>query len=94
MNYVVHVGDRQDLPRISGDAARPVENSPVEVRAEEFFFVTDDVGKAKHEFAHGNPQIGRQKELGRPFRLRPGAPSPAVKERDGTLPDRALQPGS
>ena len=72
MNYVVHVGDRQDLPRISGDGARPVENSLVEVRAEEFFFVADDIGKTKYAFAHRNPQIGCRKYRGR-LLLRPGA---------------------
>ena len=64
MDDVVHVGDRQNLPRVSGDAARPVENFLVEVRAEEFFFVADDIGKAKHASAHGNPQIGRRKGTG------------------------------
>ena len=74
MDYVVHVGDRQDLPRIAGDAARPVENSLVEVRAEEFFFVADDIGKAKYTSTHGNPQIDRRKEPGGARPLRPGAP--------------------
>src|SRR5689334_5902945 len=70
MDYVLRVGDRQDLPRISGDAARPVENFLVEVRAEEFFFVADDIGKTKHASAHHNPQIGCRKE---PDGARPAA---------------------
>jgi hypothetical protein len=69
MDDVVHVGDRQDLPRVSGDAARPVENFLVEVRAEEFFFVADDIGKAELASAHGNSQIDRRKGTG----WRPGA---------------------
>jgi hypothetical protein len=66
MNYVVHVGDRQDLPRISGDATLPVENPLIEICAEEFFFIANDVGKTEHAFAHGNPQIGRWNEPGAP----------------------------
>jgi hypothetical protein len=73
MNYVVQVGDRQDLPRMSGDAARPVEDSLVEIGAEEFFFVADDSGKTKLGFAHRNLQIGRRKEPGTPA-PRLGAP--------------------
>ena len=73
MDYAVHVGDRQDLPRISGDAAGPVENSLVEVRAEEFLFVADDVGETNRASAYGNPQIGRRKE--------PGGARPAVAGR-------------
>jgi hypothetical protein len=59
MNYVVHVGDRQDLPRVSGDAVRPVENFLVEVRAEEFFFITNNIGKTNYAFTHRNSQVGR-----------------------------------
>ena len=94
MDYVVHVGDRQDLPRISGDGARPVENSLVEVRSEEFFFVADDIGKANHAVAHRNPQIGRRKEPGGARPRFGRAPRSTVKERDGTLPRQAYPPGS
>ena len=73
MDYVVHVGDRQDPPRISGDATRPVENFLVEVCAEEFFFIADDVAKTNHKSAHGNTQIARRKE--------PGGARPAVAGR-------------
>jgi hypothetical protein len=74
MDYVVHVGDRQDLPRISGDATRPVENSLVEVGAKEFFFAADDIGKTNYAFAHHNPGSAAGKEPGRPSPFRPGAP--------------------
>ena len=94
MDYVVHVGDRQDLPRIPGDSPWPVENFLVEVSAEEFFFIANDIGKLSTRPAIITPRSVAGRNRRAPVLLRPGAPRRSVKECDDTLPRQTYQPGS